>query len=64
MKAKIDFTLDGVYYAKNDEVECKNYEKIVSLNEKGFIYPLNTKELKKIKEELTNPVRIIKKKEE
>lgn len=64
MKAQIDFTLDGKYYAKGEEVKCNNYEKIVSLNEKGFIYPLSRKDLFKIKEELNKPQKINEVKEE
>lgn len=64
MKAKIDFTLNGKYYAKGDEVKCNDFAKIVSLNEKGFIYPLDTKDLFKIKEEINNPQKINEKKEE
>ena len=54
MKAKIDFILNDVFYAKDDEVKIDNFDKIVELNEKGFIYPLTTKELYEIKEKIKN----------
>ncbi len=57
MKAKIDFILGDVYYSKDDEVKCNDFEKIVSLNEKGFIYPLTTKELYEIKNKIENPMK-------
>lgn len=45
-----DFTLDGKYYFINDEIKGLDFNTIVYLNEKGFIKPLSTKELYKIKE--------------
>lgn len=54
MKAKIDFILNNVFYSKDDEVKCNDFEKIISLNEKGFIYPLTTKELHDIKNKIEN----------
>lgn len=62
--AQKDFVLNNKYYFEKDEINIDNFEKIVKLNEKGFIKPLNSKELMKIKEELENKNKIINKKEE
>lgn len=48
-KAKINFTLNGKFYAKGDEVEG-NHEQIAKLNELGYIEPLTRKELEEYKE--------------
>ena len=58
--AKIDFTANDMQYIKGDEIEGLNYNQIVKLNEKGFIEPLDYKDLVLIKRELDKP----KKKEE
>lgn len=60
MKAKIDFTFKNKFYEKNKELDPKDFgfEKIVEMNEKGFIYPLTAKELFKIEEDLQNPVKV------
>ena len=58
--AKIDFVANGVGYIKGDEIEGLNYDQIVRLNEKGFIEPLEYRDLVLIKRELEKP----KKKEE
>lgn len=57
--AKIDFTANGKNYIVGDEIEDLTFEQIVKLNEKGYIEPLEYKdlvlierELKKNKEEL------------
>ena len=47
-----DFTSNGINYIVGDEIKTKNYNAIVSLNEKGFIEPLNYKDLVLIKREL------------
>jgi len=52
--AKIDFTANGVGYIKGDELKNLTYEQIVRLNEKGFIEPLDFKDLVLIKRELDN----------
>lgn len=52
--AKKDFDTDGKSYIKGDEIKTKNYEAIVKLNEKGFIEPLDYKDLVLIKRELEN----------
>ena len=53
--AKIDFSANGEYYIKGDELDKLTYEQIVKLNEKGFIEPLNYKDLVLIKRELEKP---------
>lgn len=50
--AKIDFTTNIGNYIKGDEIENLTYEQIVKLNEKGFIEPLEYKDLVLIKREL------------
>lgn len=57
--AKQDFILNGIPYIVGDEIEIKDINKIRKLNEKGFIEPLDYKDLvllerdfKKKKEEL------------
>lgn len=52
IKAKKDFTLNGVEYFVGDEVETNNISDIIRLNEKGFIIPLSRKEISLIKKEL------------
>lgn len=43
--AKKEFTLNGKYYVKGDEVKVNSKDELVKLNEKGFIEPLNRKEV-------------------
>lgn len=43
--AKIDFVANGVNYIKGDEINGLNIEQIAKLNEKGFIEPLDYKDL-------------------
>lgn len=45
VKVLKDFTLNGVKYVKDDEIKDIDYQTLIKLNEKGFIYPLNYKEL-------------------
>lgn len=52
--AKIDFTANGVGYIKGDELKDLTYEQVVKLNEKGFIEPLDFKDLVLLKRELDN----------
>lgn len=61
--ASIDFTFDGEFYFAGDEVKVKDFDKIVRLNEKGFINPLTLKELVQIKQELQAPKKIKKEEE-
>lgn len=50
--AKIDFSANGIFYIKGDEIKDLTYEQIVKLNEEGFIEPLEYKDLVLIKREL------------
>ena len=51
--AKIDFGLNGKYYIVGDEIETNDINVIKKLNEKGFIEPLNYKDLVIIEREIT-----------
>ena len=53
--AKVDFTANGRTYIKGDELKDLAYYQIVKLNEKGFIEPLDYKDLVLVKRELENP---------
>ena len=50
--AKIDFIANDKQYIKGDEINGLNYNQIVKLNEKGFIEPLDYKDLVLVKREL------------
>ena len=50
--AKVNFTTNIDNYIAGDEITGLNYEQIVKLNEKGFIEPLEYKDLVLIKREL------------
>lgn len=50
--AQKDFTANGINYIKGDELKDLTYEQIVKLNEKGFIEPLNYKDLVLVKREI------------
>ena len=50
--AQVDFTSNIGNYIKGDEIENLTYDQIVKLNEKGFIEPLEYKDLVLIKREL------------
>ena len=60
MKAKMNFTFKDHFYEKEQELNPRDfdYKRILIMNEKGFIYPLTTKELFEIKKELENPIKI------
>lgn len=45
IKAKKDFTLNGVEYFKGEEVEVKDIKELTRLNEKGLIEPLSRKDI-------------------
>ena len=62
--AKKDFTINGLAFIAGDEVNVKDIDTIRKLNEKGFIEPLNFKELILIERELKNPLKNFKKEEE
>ena len=53
--AKIDFTTNDKQYIVGDEISGLNYNQIVKLNEKGFIEPLEYRDLVLIKRELEKP---------
>lgn len=53
--AKIDFTANDKQYIKGDEINDLTYNQIIKLNEKGFIEPLDFKDLVLIKRELEKP---------
>lgn len=53
--ARIDFTSNIGSFVKGDEICNLTYEQIVKLNEKGFIEPLEFKDLVLIKRELEKP---------
>ena len=55
--AKKDFTIDGEFFIKDEPVEIKDIETIKKLNEKGFIYPLNLKEIVFLERELKNNIK-------
>jgi hypothetical protein len=52
--AKKDFVINNVAYIKGDEVNIKDISVVRKLNEKGFIEPLNFKELVILERELNN----------
>lgn len=54
IKAKKDFSLDGNFYIAGDEIKINDIAKIKMLNEKGFIDPLNFKDLVVIERQLKN----------
>ena len=51
--AKIDFSVNGKYYIAGDEIDTKDMNLIRKLNEKGFIEPLDYKDLVMLERELT-----------
>lgn len=55
--AKKDFTINGKFFIKDEPVEVKDIETIRKLNEKGFIYPLELKELVILERELKNNIK-------
>lgn len=52
--AKKDFTIDDKFFIKDEPVEVNDIETIRKLNEKGFIYPLELKDLIILERELKN----------
>lgn len=48
-KATHSFMLNGIFYEKGDEVNIKNKDELIRLNEKGFIEPLSAKQLQNYK---------------
>lgn len=55
--AKKDFTIDGKFFIKDEPVEVKDIDTIKKLNEKGFIYPLELKEIIILEKELKNNIK-------
>ena len=55
--AKKDFTIDGKFFIKDEPVEVNDIETIRKLNEKGFIYPLELKELIILEREFKNNIK-------
>lgn len=55
--AKKDFTINGEYFVKDEPVYIKNIKTIKKLNEKGFIYPLDLKQLIIFEKELKNNIK-------
>lgn len=52
VKAIKDFTLNGVDYIQGDNIEVKDIQELVKLNEKGFIEPLSRKDIVLIQRQL------------
>lgn len=50
--AKMDFTIENKQYIVGDEIKINDIEIIRKLNEKGFIEPLNYRDLVLIEREL------------
>lgn len=55
--AKKDFTIDGKFFIKDEPVDVRNIDTIKKLNEKGFIYPLELKDLVILERELKNNIK-------
>lgn len=55
--AKIDFIANDKNYIVGDEINIKDINAIKRLNEKGFIEPLDYKDLVLIERELNNKVK-------
>ena len=60
--AKINFTSNIGSYVAGEEISGLNYNQIVKLNEKGFIEPLDYKDLVLLERELKEK-KIVKKEE-
>lgn len=55
--AKKDFTIDGKFFIKDEPVNVRDIDTIKKLNEKGFIYPLELKDLVILERELKNNIK-------
>ena len=55
--AKKDFEINGELFIKDEPVEIKDIKTIRKLNEKGFIYPLELKDLIILERELKNNIK-------
>ena len=49
--AKIDCQVNGIYYDKGNEIEVKDKEQLIELNERGFIEPLTMKQIQEFGKE-------------
>jgi len=56
--AKKDFILNGISYIVGDEIQIKDIEAIKKINEKGYIEPLEFRDLVIIERELNNKNKI------
>lgn len=54
LKAIKDFSLNNKIYVAGDIIETNNVNEIILLNEKGFIEPLNAKDLQDYDEYFKN----------
>lgn len=43
--AKMNLNINGIFYEKGDEVDVRDKEQLIKLNEKGYIEPLSPKEI-------------------
>lgn len=43
--AKIECVINNIYYEPGEEIEPKNINQLIILNEKGFIEPLTMKQM-------------------
>ena len=55
--AKKDFTINGKFFIKDEPVDVRDIDTIKKLNEKGFIYPLELKDLVILERELKNNIK-------
>ena len=55
--AKKDFSLNGKFFIKDEPVEIRDINTIRTLNEKGFIYPLELKDLIILEREFKNNIK-------
>ena len=55
--AKKDFSIDGKFFIKDEPVEIRNIDTIKKLNEKGFIYPLELKDLIVLEKEFKSNIK-------
>lgn len=61
IKAKQDFSVNGVFYFSGDIIEDKlPLDIVVKLNEKGYIEPLSIKDLTQYGKELNKPKKEVK----
>ena len=56
LRAAKDFNLDGTFYLKGEEVKVNSISTVKKLNEKGFIEPLELKDLVVIERQLKKEI--------